>query len=448
MKVALVGSLTLVVVILSCTAAHGARIERDGQGSQGWMQTLFNSLFGGGNDKKNGSQGTSSGNNTGTLMKGLADMNLNGTSTYSAFTTSATPASSTPTPSKTISPTMSTTAAGTIARSTTTLSTTTSTSGKKQNPECVKANDMSTYCQMSERFQNYMNHNTTSDAMAAKLFSYNVVDQLIKMCKPGEWCLSNDYVKAFADSMSTVFNGPLCEKGLRKCIEQMLYMREGCPDMTRLATLDNGLSLVCEMYAVPELTAECFGHTLATLHVTLADELRQTSKKILQGDEFCLGAYVGMTRKFMCTLEKCPRHKQLFHDFAPWKWFMEDAPVIKEMCKLESVCGDLEAREEASSTTMTTMTTLATPSQIPPGLASNESNLAGTDGGSEFERPFFIIQTTDENTRLLIGIVTGTLVALLGVVVLLCAVLKRVRRKGRPLLTKDGYTKLPSEEVR
>ncbi|XP_071102793.1 uncharacterized protein [Haliotis cracherodii] len=445
MKGALVASLILVVVILTCTNVQGARVARKSDETPGWMQSLFSSLFGGGNDKKSGN--INSGNNTGTLMKGLADMNLNETSNSSTSSPGSTSSSAT-TLSTTFSSTLATLSSSTVELSNTTSTTTISTQTQR-NPECLKANDMTTYCEMSERFKQYMNHNTTSDAMAAKLFSYNVVDQLMKMCKPGEWCLSGDYIKAFADSMSTVFNGPICEKGLRKCIEQILYMRNGCPDMTRLTTLDNALSLVCEMYAVPELTPECFGHTLATLHVTLADELRQTSKKILQGGEFCLGAYVGMTRKFMCTMEKCPHHNQLFHNFVPWQWFMDDAPVIKQVCKLESVCGDLEAREEASSTTGMTMTTLATPSQIPPGLTrpSGELNQAGNDADTNIEKPFFIIQTTDENTRLLIGIITGTLVAMLGVVVLLCAVLKRVRRKGRPLLTKDGYTKLPSEEV-
>lgn len=228
MKGALVVSLTLVVVILTCTNVQGARVARKSDGTPGWMQSFFNSLFGGANDKKSGN--ISSGNNTGSLMKGLADMNLNETSNSSTSSPGST-SSSAATLSTTFSSTLATLSSSTVELSNTTSTTTISTQTQR-NPECLKANDMTTYCEMSERFKQYMNHNTTSDAMAAKLFSYNVVDQLMKMCKPGEWCLSGDYIKAFADSMSTVFNGPICEKGLRKCIEQILYMRNGCPDMT------------------------------------------------------------------------------------------------------------------------------------------------------------------------------------------------------------------------
>ncbi|XP_041366436.1 uncharacterized protein LOC121381260 [Gigantopelta aegis] len=310
----------------------------------------------------------------------------------------------------------------------------------KQN--CFTSISLDKFCILPEAFQVYLNGNKSVEMVYSKMFSNGVITRLADQCPVAEWCLPEDPPSLFSKKMTDFYNSPFCDDGFVQCLTLIAEQYKECPVRKKLVFLANSLSMLCGMKVMKsQISALCFGQTLATLHLTIATEIHIERNPKLDTDfsitDFCNSPKSKMSKYYLCNLERCPDLHLMLNSFYPWAWFLHTRPSPFDLCNYPQPCGAGKTNTTTgTSPPVTKSVTTITMSTSAPGEASTPNN----DGHT-----FFYVVTGDDSTSLLVGVATGTAVALVGMTILICACHKRARRVNGAIY-RSGYKKLPNDD--
>lgn len=281
------------------------------------------------------------------------------------------------------------------------------------------------------------------------IFSNDVIEALLLNCNSGRWCLYDEFdywnglmmEKATMVKSSEIFS-QICEA--TSCLNTFLQNVTGCPIEERMNFTVEALDLLCDMRKTNDVDLSCYGHLLATFHVTVVEFLRDSNNKALREgiyDGDCQTPEILMTRSFLCVEGKCPNQDANLKSFTPWQWFIPNIEQSKKQCDLSGdTCDDKaifgpQATSAYTTEAFSTFTRTTTPTQVP-----NIPVLSGEQTGKEDGETNTSILS---KMTLVLGVSAGGIIAISGFFVLVYACW---RKHGYLRADKVGYTPLRNQD--
>ncbi|KAL3832269.1 hypothetical protein ACJMK2_023929 [Sinanodonta woodiana] len=305
------------------------------------------------------------------------------------------------------------------------------------------------------------------------VFSDTVLDGLLVDCKPGDWCLRNrfDYWNALimekVDMVTnSVIAAAICEPGMEQCLSAVTETYNNCSVYSTMRFTAQSIDLLCQMKKVNNPGEECYKRVLSTLHVSLADLLRDLGENVEDSTavNICQTSKYEMTKNYVCMTESCPYQSDVLSSFSSWGWFIGDVPAISSECQIKTTCEALnQVGRTGNPSYSTTILRAITPdesdvAQLPSyydeyyddtnertTTAATNTEYASTmknaeESGSD---QVHVIWVYDSDVKMMIGIGMATIVAVIVMAAGFCICWRRRRVLA---VNKDGYTPLQSDD--
>ncbi|KAK3101624.1 hypothetical protein FSP39_004973 [Pinctada imbricata] len=316
------------------------------------------------------------------------------------------------------------------------------------NPNCDTHQTLDSQCDLSGLPDLLQGINIWN--VYSTMFADTVVEALLLNCASGSWCLKNDYnayKAAMADKADMVRTSPffaaVCEPKAQTCVRNVVNRFSNCIVGPRLNFTSDAVDLLCTMRSSGPPEIPCFQQTIAALHVSIMDIVRQENKKEAPNpgivDGICDTTQAKMTSTYLCTTYKCPNYTDYnLQNFRPWQWFVDGVSNLKEAC----LYGDNTCAEEGKSLTTSTL-------QYPPLIGNIDSGGVEAPTIQTMPNPPVTTETytdqhiwmKDTDLKMIAGVSVGALVIVLGVVITTFICIKKYRGSSAG---KIGYKPLAS----
>ncbi|XP_059155945.1 uncharacterized protein LOC131940999 [Physella acuta] len=342
------------------------------------------------------------------------------------------------------------------------------TPGQQISVDCQHVADLRDYYPGDVPFEG----NTTVRYLLESVFKPDVVKLLQTDCGRGSWCLSSGYTQKFDD------RGPFCYTEVWSALNSMMRLRENC-DEKELTLLTNVINLLCGLCS--EGTQDCCARTLEALYVTYADLTHPngTQKEALAHDD-CNEYKVQMTKTYLCADDVCYFDQRvLLESYDAWRVISTNASSMVLKCnityqcqtlmpttpsyygdysddlskdyeqELEELVEELEKLDKDLSTQQPTPAfgdaEISTPAfinneEVNPKVF-NQDEYAGDNSEINNENTYGV----DTDRTMLLGLISMTIVLVLGLVAVAYVGLKKYRRHLYANYRR-GYSQLREEE--
>ncbi|GAB1603411.1 hypothetical protein Ahia01_000622400 [Argonauta hians] len=318
-----------------------------------------------------------------------------------------------------------------------------STNNTVLTPLCLYDPNISNICLLNSSNEVYYSFSTLENIIAS-----NNTRQLLKKCRPGEWCLEIDSVLKSMEN----FPKQICQSSIIACIKNTAEYYRGCPTYQNFVMVSSSIELICEYIRQDpqvEPGKECGIRIFEMITLTLSDMERD--QIMLHGGvdhDLCESQKNLMSSGFMCLLHACNGLETLniFQNFSPWQSFIMDLS-IPQRCLI--ICSDVEINGDISSSSSTPQwNTTAIIDAV-----THNKELQGKDeevgGNNEVEnKAIYKLKQIKHPVRLTNSknfiIITTTLVIIL-VMAMTVIILKTWQKMKNPQ-RNHGYSKLRSGE--
>ncbi|CAL1538837.1 unnamed protein product [Lymnaea stagnalis] len=320
--------------------------------------------------------------------------------------------------------------------------------------------------------QAYFDDDVTFHGMCKKLFAPSVVEQLQSGCPRGGWCLGDGVRQNLMLTMESFYmEGPFCSNALWNCLNSMYKVRFDCEGKLILFMI-NAVRLLCDMEkAATKMTTQCYGRTLEALYVTYADLTHPNGTHTDQlNQQDCNDFRVQMTSTYLCADVNCEYDQTMILEMFEPRKNLPEAPLdTVESCNLTKTCptgGDVLGEETTTfgesyddylnelkeledeiedAIKVADGDELTESVSVAPTVDNNERT--GEGGSEQFDGDINTGSTGmfDEDRPMLYGLITMTIVLMVGLVGVAYIGFRRYRRTLFANYRR-GYSQLTEEE--
>ncbi|XP_060581087.1 uncharacterized protein LOC132737763 [Ruditapes philippinarum] len=188
----------------------------------------------------------------------------------------------------------------------------------------------------------------------------------------------------------SLLSANMCTQELQSCVNNMMNNFVDCSLYPKMQITTQVMQLICDLKENKNLTSTCYKEVLITLHVTIADVLRN-GDNVENEVSTCQSPEAYMAKRLICAEVACPKESKTFHSFTPWSWFMSVEDDLMIECKLTPSSCDVP---EQTGTPVNGNVVTTTGKQAPQLEVKPQEENTATSGTSSFTTSQYSSSTT------------------------------------------------------